>query len=133
MEKFLIATGKTIDLAIQAALDQLSMDRDSVSVEVLENAKSGFLGIGAQPAKVKVSYEIPDEEPKPALSSASRSKPKKEAAEKAAREYEAKRNPQAETNEKKPLSGDPERPFCRGRAFEANRYAKKSGSEKIEE
>ncbi len=80
MEKFLIATGKTIDLAIQAALDQLSMDRDSVSVEVLENAKSGFLGIGAQPAKVKVSYEIPDEEPKPALSSASRSKPKKEAA-----------------------------------------------------
>ena len=35
MEKFLIATGKTIDLAIQAALDQLSMDRDSVSVEVL--------------------------------------------------------------------------------------------------
>ena len=73
MEKFLIATGKTIDLAIQAALDQLSMDRDSVSVEVLENAKSGFLGIGAQPAKVKVSYEIPDEEPKPALSSASRS------------------------------------------------------------
>ena len=79
MEKFLIATGKTIDLAIQAALDQLSMDRDSVSVEVLENAKSGFLGIGAQPAKVKVSYEVPDEEPKPALSSASRSKPKKEA------------------------------------------------------
>ena len=80
MEKFLIATGKTIDLAIQAALDQLSMDRDSVSVEVLENAKSGFLGIGAQPAKVKVSYEVPDEEPKPALSSASRSKPRKEAA-----------------------------------------------------
>ena len=78
MEKFLIATGKTIDLAIQAALDQLSMDRDSVSVEVLENAKSGFLGIGAQPAKVKVSYEVPDEEPKPALSSASRSKPRKE-------------------------------------------------------
>ena len=80
MEKFLIATGKTIDLAIQAALDQLSMDRDSVSVEVLENAKSGFLGIGAQPAKVKVSYEVPDEAPKPALSSASRSKPKKESA-----------------------------------------------------
>ena len=80
MEKFLIATGKTIDLAIQAALDQLKMDRDSVSVEVLENAKSGFFGIGAQPAKVQVSYEVPDEEPKPALSSASRSKPKKEAA-----------------------------------------------------
>ena len=65
MEKFLIATGKTIDLAIQAALDQLSMDRDSVSVEVLENAKSGFLGIGGSPATVRVSYDDGQPEPKP--------------------------------------------------------------------
>ena len=80
MEKFITATGKTIDLAIEAALQQLSMDRDSVSVEVLENPKSGFLGFGASPAKVKVTYEVPDEEvkPAPALSSASRSKPKKQ-------------------------------------------------------
>lgn len=79
MEKFITATGKTIDLAIAAALEQLRMDRDSVSVEVLDNPKSGFLGIGAQPARVKVTYEAPDEAPKPALSSASRSKPKKPA------------------------------------------------------
>lgn len=80
MEKFITATGKTIDLAIEAALKELQMDRDSVSVEVLENPKSGFLGIGAVPAKVKVTYEVPDEEvkPAPALSSASRSKPKKQ-------------------------------------------------------
>ena len=37
MEKFITTTGKTIDLAIEAALEQLNMDRDSVSVEVLEN------------------------------------------------------------------------------------------------
>ena len=80
MEKFITATGKTIDLAIAAALEQLRMDRDSVSVEVLDNPKSGFLGIGAQPARVKVTYEAPDEAPKPALSSASRSRPKKPAA-----------------------------------------------------
>ncbi len=82
MERNYIATGKTIDLAIQAALDALHMDRDSVSVEVLENAKTGFLGIGASPAKVKVTYEVPDEpgRPSPALSSASRSKPKKKEA-----------------------------------------------------
>ncbi len=81
MEKFITATGKTIDAAISAALAQLGMDRDSVSVEVLENPRSGFLGIGAQPAKIKVTYEAPDEpsEPAPALSSASRSKPKKAA------------------------------------------------------
>ena len=80
MEKHITATGKTLDLAIEAALQQLGMDRDSVSVEVLENPKSGFLGLGATPAKVKVTYEVPDEEvkPAPALSSASRSKPRKQ-------------------------------------------------------
>ena len=79
MEKTIITTGKTIDLAIEAALNQLGLDRDSVSVEVLAQAKSGFLGLGAQPAKVQVTYEVPDpapEAPKVALSSASRSKPK---------------------------------------------------------
>ena len=81
MEKYIITTGKSIDLAIQAALTELNMDRDAVSVEVLENARSGFLGIGASPAKVKVTYEVPDPkpaEPAPALSAASR-KPKKQA------------------------------------------------------
>ena len=79
MEKTIIATGKSIDLAIEAALTQLGLDRDSVSVQVLQQAKSGFLGFGAQLAKVQVSYEAPDltpEAPKSALSSASRSKPK---------------------------------------------------------
>ena len=61
MEKFIVTTGKTIDLAVAAALKELNLDRDNVSVEVLENAKSGFLGIGASPAKVKVTYEVPDE------------------------------------------------------------------------
>ena len=81
MEKYIITTGKSIDLAIQSALTELNLDRDAVSVEVLENARSGFLGIGASPAKVKVSYEVPDPkpvEPAPALSAASR-KPKKQA------------------------------------------------------
>ena len=79
MEKTLIASGKTIDLAIESALTQLGLDRDSVSVMVLQQAKAGFLGFGAQPAKVQVTYEAPDplpEQPKVALSSASRSKPK---------------------------------------------------------
>ena len=76
MEKTIVATGKTIDLAIEAALAQLGLDRDSVSVQVLAQAKSGFLGFGATPAKVQVTYEAPDpkpEAPKSALGSASRS------------------------------------------------------------
>ena len=79
MEKTIVTTGKTIDLAIDAALTQLGLDRDSVSVQVLAQAKPGFLGFGATPAKVEVTYEAPDpapEAPKVALSSASRSKPK---------------------------------------------------------
>ena len=80
MEKSIIATGKTIDLAIEAALSQLGLDRDSVSVQVLAQAKAGFLGFGAAPAKVQVTYEVPDpkpEAPKSALGAASRSaKPK---------------------------------------------------------
>ena len=79
MEKSIVTTGKTIDLAIEAALNQLGLDRDSVSVQVLAQAKPGFLGFGASPAKVQVTYEAPDpvpEAPKSALGSASRSKPK---------------------------------------------------------
>ena len=61
MQKFIETTGDTRDAAIEAALKQLGMDRDDVSVEVLDNGKKGFLGIGATPARVRVTYEVPDE------------------------------------------------------------------------
>lgn len=61
MQKFIETTGDTRDAAIAAALKQLGMDRDDVSVEVLDNGKKGFLGIGATPARVRVTYEVPDE------------------------------------------------------------------------
>ncbi len=104
MEKSIITTGKTIDAAVETALAQLGLTRDDVTYQVITLPKSGFLGIGAVPAKVQVTYEAPDlkpavkaeekkpvekkpEEPKTeapkaeaapriALSSASRSKPK---------------------------------------------------------
>ena len=46
MIKFIDMTGKTEDEAIRRALEQLGLERDDVSVEILERAKSGFLGIG---------------------------------------------------------------------------------------
>ena len=55
-------SGKTEDEAIASALEQLGLDRDEVSIEIIERAKSGFLGIGASPAVVRVSYEVADEE-----------------------------------------------------------------------
>lgn len=63
MIKTLEKTARTEDDAISAALAELGLDRDDVSVEIIERAKSGFLGIGASPAVIRVSYEVPDEVP----------------------------------------------------------------------
>lgn len=57
MTKFIETQASTIEEAVQLALDELKKERDSVSVEVLEKGKSGFFGIGAVPARVRVSYE----------------------------------------------------------------------------
>ena len=131
MEKSIITTGKTIDAAVETALAQLGLTRDDVTYQVITLPKSGFLGIGAVPAKVQVTYEAPDlkpavkaEEKKPeapkaeekkadsapkaeaapriALSSASRSKPKAPKAE----------TPKAEQKpaEKKSVEKKPETP-----------------------
>lgn len=62
MRQFIDVTGKTEEEAINRALEQLKLDRDDVSVEILERAKAGFLGLGSCPAKVRVSYGE-DEEP----------------------------------------------------------------------
>ncbi len=70
MRDYIDVTGKNEDEAISKALAQLGLDRDDVSVEVLERAKSGFLGLGACPAKIRVYYgpeeEAPPPEPAPA-------------------------------------------------------------------
>ena len=65
MIKFIDMTGKTEDEAIRRALEQLGLERDDVSVEILERAKSGFLGIGGSPATVRISYDDGQPEPKP--------------------------------------------------------------------
>ena len=87
MQKYLEKTGKTPDDAVAAALAELGMDRDDVSVEILEFGKSGFLGIGASPAVVRVSYEVEDEPvvEAPAPAPAPKPAPKAPKAEKPAR------------------------------------------------
>ena len=59
-------TGKTKEDAIRAALKQLNLTEDDVTYEILELGRSGFLGIGAVPARVRVSYDDGQPEPKPA-------------------------------------------------------------------
>ncbi|WP_347548205.1 RNA-binding cell elongation regulator Jag/EloR [Pseudalkalibacillus hwajinpoensis] len=52
-------TGKTIEEAIQDALNQIGTVEENVDVEVIEEPKKGFLGFGGKPARIKVS-EKPD-------------------------------------------------------------------------
>jgi len=59
--KYIDMTGKTEEEAIKKALAQLGLDRDDVSVEILERAKSGFFGFGASPAKIRVTYGLENE------------------------------------------------------------------------
>lgn len=58
MKKEIIGTGKTVELAIQAALEQLEKSRDEVEVEILElPKKASFFGlIKGSEAKVKVTF-----------------------------------------------------------------------------
>ena len=113
MEKTIITSGKTIELALEAALTQLGLGRDDITYQVLALPKAGFLGFGAQPAKIQVTYEAPDpvpaapEKPKSALGSASRSKPKaatpvKKPEAPKSEEVKAEKQPEAPKVEKKP-------------------------------
>ena len=97
MREFIDVTGKTEEEAIKKALLQLGMDRDDVSVEILERAKSGFLGIGSCPAKVRVTYGPEEEEvvipaPQPKIEKEVRTPEKKQ---------EKKTEKKAEKTEKK--------------------------------
>lgn len=75
-----ISSGKTIDDAVDIGLESIGLDRDDdVSIEVLETPSKGFLGIGSTLAKVKLSYEVPDEkQPESVTAQAKAAPPKKE-------------------------------------------------------
>lgn len=123
MEKTIVTTGKTIELAIEEALNQLGLSRDDVSVQVLSQAKTGFLGIGAAPAKVEVTYEAPDIKPagpKSALGAASRSKAKPVA-------------PAKKAEEKKPAEKKAEAPKQVKPAVEPKQENKKPAAPKVYE
>jgi spoIIIJ-associated protein len=48
-------TGKTPEEAIETALDQLGAGREEVSIDVVNQGKGGLLGIGSEPAIVRVT------------------------------------------------------------------------------
>jgi spoIIIJ-associated protein len=48
------ANGKTVEEAIQKALEQLGVSRDEVEVSIIKEGKHGILGLGTEDAVVKV-------------------------------------------------------------------------------
>ena len=114
---YIDVTGKTEEEAIRKGLEQLGMDRDDVSVEILERAKNGFLGIGSSPARVRLTYgpeEAPVAEPAPVVkpvvqkpAAEKEQKPAKpaapKAAEKPARPEKADKPQRTERPEKKEI------------------------------
>ena len=50
-----VMSARTVEEAIELALKGLDVDRDEAEVEILSRGKAGFLGIGAEPARVRVT------------------------------------------------------------------------------
>ena len=61
MQKEQIFCAQTVDRAIEKALESLHLERDAISVEVVDMGRKGFLGIGASDAKIRVTYEAQEE------------------------------------------------------------------------
>ena len=76
---FVEKTGKSVDEAVAAALAELNVTADEAVVEVLEEAKKGFLGFGRKDARVRVSVK-PAVEEKPAEAAPAAEKTVSEAA-----------------------------------------------------
>ena len=120
---YIDVTGKSEEEAVRKGLEQLGMDRDDVSVEILERAKSGFLGIGSSPARVRLTYgpeEAPVAEPAPVVkpvvqkpAAEKEQKPAKpaapKAAEKPARPEKTERAPRPEKADKPQRTERPEK------------------------
>lgn len=120
---YIDVTGRTEEEAVRKGLEQLGMDRDDVSVEILERAKSGFLGIGSSPARVRLTYgpeEAPVAEPAPVVkpvvqkpAAEKEQKPAKPAAPKAAekpvRPEKTERAPRPEKADKPQRTERPEK------------------------
>ena len=98
--RYIDVTGKTEEEAVRKALEQLHLERDDVSLEILERSKSGFLGIGSSPAKVRVRYELDVVDEPEVKTPAPQAKP--------AEKKPAERKPVEKKPEPKPVEKKPE-------------------------
>jgi spoIIIJ-associated protein len=55
MMQDLVMTARTVEEAIELGLKELDVDRSDVEIDVVSRGKTGILGIGAEPAKVRIT------------------------------------------------------------------------------
>ena len=56
--KFIETTGKTVDEALEKALNELNVSKERVIIDVIDEGSKGFLSIiGSKPAKIKVTLK----------------------------------------------------------------------------
>ena len=60
MSQSLEWTGRTVEEAIRRGLDDLGLDRDDVDVDVLNEGRSGLLGIRSEDARVRLIVKQKD-------------------------------------------------------------------------
>ncbi|MDR4017391.1 MAG: RNA-binding cell elongation regulator Jag/EloR, partial [Oscillospiraceae bacterium] len=113
---YIEVTGKTEEEAVRKALTQLGLERDDVSLEILERAKSGFLGIGGSPARIRVTYGTDEPEEKKA-------EPAKKVEKKPEPKAEVKKpevRPEPKKQETKPVEKAPEQKAAAGTCDDDN-------------
>lgn len=62
MDRVVEKTAKTVEEAVNEALQELEATKEQVEIEVIEEPTKGLLGIGAKPAIVKVFLKSNDDE-----------------------------------------------------------------------
>lgn len=139
MQKEQIFSAQTVDRAIEKALETLHLDRDAISVEVMDMGRKGFLGLGASDAKIRVTYEVQE-----TVSVQPAEKPAEKVSEKPAEKRDdtprlVKAAPQSEKPAEKPQSPKPEKPAKQEetprlvRAASVEKVAPKAAEEKNEQ
>lgn len=118
---YIEVTGKTEEEAVRKALTQLGLERDDVSLEILERAKSGFLGIGGSPARIRVTYgtdEPAEEKAEPTKKAEKKPEPKAEVKKPEVRPEPKKQEPKKP--ETKPVEKAPEQKAAAGTCDDDN-------------
>ena len=126
MQKSIEVRGKTADEAVEKGLAELGLERDDVSVEIVERGKKGVFGIGAVEAVVRLSFEAP-EGPEPVRHPGP--EPKPEAPKPEPRRPEP---PKPEAPKPAPRKPEPPKPEAPKPAAPAPRKAEGTQAEKTE-